>query len=252
MAWSDYQGLLIRKLNELLAGEPYENMEPKDLVIKFARDPMNANLFNHASMAHNNQFFFNGLSVAPLSLDKAPTVKDSLEDTFGSIETLRTTMLDTADAMFGPGFVWLVWMKNPEGGAAYGKGGWRILTTYIAGTPYPEAGYRQQGLDMATNNANSYDAYRAQQALPRQTANSVGKFGPHSSSGKESAKYPPGGTQLTPALCVNTWEHAYMYDYGLAGKRRYLADWWDSIDWHQVEMNAPSDAKKANLQFQYR
>lgn len=242
LAWTDYQKMLVQKLNELLAGEPYENMTPKDLTIQFARDPMNASLFNHASMAHNNQFFFDGLSVSPQGLDKCPKMKEGLENTFGSIETLRTTMLDTASSMFGPGFVWLVWIRPPTdgGSSTFANGGYRILTTYIAGTPYPEAGYRQQGLDMATNNATSYSAYQASQQRP---ANTVGAFGSYSQAGQKSAKYPPGGTQVTPVLCVNTWEHVYLYDYGVGGKIRYLSDWWDAIDWHRVEQNVPSDAR---------
>lgn len=152
-------------------------------------------------------------------------------------------MLDTATTMFGPGFVWLVWAKNPSPAAVTsfgpgGRGSFRILSTYIAGTPYPEAGYRQQGLDMSTNNAGTFSAYQAQQAT-----NTVGSFGKHSAPGKQAAQMPPGGTSVVPLLCVNTWEHLYIYDYGLSGKRRFLADWWDAVDWHKVEVNLPKDAQ---------
>ncbi|KAI7630709.1 hypothetical protein KC322_g22963, partial [Hortaea werneckii] len=112
IAWIDYQQLMVDKLDDLTAGEPFENSQPKDLVLRFARDPLAASLFNHASMAHNNNFFFSGLSTSPLKLDNVPNVKESLIDTFGSIETLKMTMLDTASAMFGPGFVWLVWARD--------------------------------------------------------------------------------------------------------------------------------------------
>lgn len=246
LAWTDYQNMLVQKLNELLAGEPYENMSPKDLALQFARDPMSASLFNHASMAHNNQFFFEGLSPSPQSLDKCPGIQDALERTFGSIDTLRTTMLDTASAMFGPGFVWLVWVRSPNESHSTG-GSFRVLNTYIAGTPYPEAGYQQRGLDMATNNATSFHAYQASQQRP---ANTVGSFGAHSVSGKENAKYPPGGTQVIPVLCVNTWEHVYIYNFGLAGKRQYLANWWACIDWHQVEQKTPTEARRKPVSFQ--
>ena len=69
---------------------------------------MAASLFNHASMAHNNHFFFNALSTSPSPLERHPSMQQSLNNTFGSIETLKATFLDTAGAMFGPGFVWLV------------------------------------------------------------------------------------------------------------------------------------------------
>ena len=176
-------------------------------------------------------------------------LKANLEDTFGSIDSLRTTMLDTASAMFGPGYVWLVWAKDPGAQALGGgasAGSFRVLTTYIAGTPYPEAGYRQQGLDMATNTANSFADYQSTQQQP--VTNNVGSFGPHSAAGKENAKFPPGATNVIPILCVNTWEHVYIYDFGLGGKRRFLSDWWDCIDWHRVEQNLPQSVRPVKFE----
>jgi len=234
----------VEKLNDLTAGEPFENSQTKDLVLRFARDPLAASLFNHASMAHNNNFFFSGLSTSPLRLDAVPNVKESLTDTFGSIETLKATMLDTASAMFGPGFVWLVWardLNNPTSGQAGRHGAWRILSTYLAGTPYPEAGYRQQGLDTNTSNASEYKGY-----MNQQPANAVGSFGPFSTSAQKQSKLPPGGTNIMPVLCVNTWEHVWLRDYGIHGKRAFLSDWWNCIDWSVVEGNTPGEAKGQN------
>ena len=242
IAWTSYEGMIIDKLNGLVAGEPIENEAPRNLVVQFARDPMNASLFNHASMAHNNHFFFQALSTSPLTLDKLPNLKRSLEKTFGSIETLRITMLDTAASMFGPGFVWLVWARDTAPGSAR-RGDWRILSTYLAGTPYPEAGYRQQGLDMNTNNASTLGAYQDGHA-----ANKVGSFGRHSEPGHKQAIIPPGGTSVMPVLCVNTWEHVYIYDYGLQDKRRYLVDWWQAVDWDTVYYRTPGEAKQSQFE----
>ena len=36
-------------------------MKPSDLLIKYSRRPEMASVFNYASMAHNNHFFFNSL-----------------------------------------------------------------------------------------------------------------------------------------------------------------------------------------------
>ncbi|KAF7196020.1 putative 37S ribosomal protein S26A, mitochondrial [Pseudocercospora fuligena] len=243
LAWTEYQGHIIQKLNDLVAGEPIENLSTKDLILSFARDPMNAAVFNHASMAFNNHFFFGALSTQPIELAKAPQMVESLVKTFGSIETLRATMIDTAASMFGPGFVWLVWARNVDaaGKLSSRSGQWRILNTYLAGTPFPEAGYRQQGVDMNNNNPNSYQGYlNAQSQIP---ANTAGAFGPHSQQGRGQAKIPPGGTSLVPVLCVNTWEHVYLYDYGVAGKRKYLEDWWDAVDWGIVQERAPTEAR---------
>ena len=235
--------MIIQKLNELTAGEEYENQEPKSLLMRFARDPMAASLFNHASMAFNNHFFFQTLSTSPLQIDARPQLKESLEKTFGSIDTLRTTMLDTAAAMFGPGFVWLVWMRNRH--SHIDQGQWRILSTYLAGTPFPEAGFRYQGVDMNTSNPTSASDY-----MRSEPVNSAGAFGATSAHGKEQAAIPPGGTTLTPVLCVNTWEHVYIYDFGLPGKRKFLSDWWAAVDWGRVaQLTPPEGAAGMSSQF---
>ncbi len=245
IAWTEYQRLLVNKLNDLTANDETYNWKPKQIVTTYARDPMNASLFNHASMVHNNHFFFSALSTKALELNKQPLLKQDLERAFGSIDTLRTVMLDTAAAMFGPGFVWLVWAKD-RGSASQRGGDWRILATYNAGTPYPEAGFRAQGIDMNTSNAGTFNDY-----FKTQPTNNAGHFGPHSSSGKLDASTPPGSTQIVPVLCVNTWEHVYLYDYGVQGKRKYLADWWDVVDWAFVDNMAPLKAQQ-NYMGSYR
>lgn len=239
MAWTQYMQMLADKLNELTAGTEYYNMKVKDISLRFARDPQSASLFNYASMSFNNHFFFKNLSSSPKALETQPNLKEQLEMNFGSIDTLRTTFLDTAAAMFGPGFVWLVYARDVQDPyRSTGRGSLRILTTYLAGSPHPEAGYRQQGIDMATSDASSADAY-----MSSQPANSVGMFGAHSAGGREQAKIPPGGTHILPLLCVNTWQHVYLRDYGVTGKRQFLTDWWDAVDWHSVNSLCPPEMR---------
>jgi Fe-Mn family superoxide dismutase len=236
LGWTTYQDMMVQKLDELLAGEPDEKMDDKALLLKYARDPQSASVFNHASMAFNNHFFFQALSPEPTPLGRYSLLEKSLTKTFGSIDTLRTTFLDTAAAMFAPGFVWLVWCKDVEGSGS--KGAWRVLATYAAGTPFPEAGYRQQGIDANTSSAASYEKYQS-------ATSPLGAFGSHSRHGQNVSKIPPGGTSVAPVLCVSTWEHSYIYDFGLNGKRKYLSDFWEAIDWYRVEQRTPKEATEA-------
>jgi Fe-Mn family superoxide dismutase len=37
---------------------------------------------------------------------------------------------------------------------------------------------------------------------------------------------------------VNTWEHVWLQQYGIKGKRQFLEAWWDKIDWDIVAQNA--------------
>lgn len=131
----------------------------------------------------------------------------------------------TARAMFGPGFVWLVQCRNTDGPE------FRIMNTYLAGSPYPSAHYRSQPVDMNTQSQSSLGGGLTGEDFARQNRvqNSVGFISRHST--KE--KLAPGGMNVIPLLCLNTWEHVYLMDWGFR-KDEYAAAWWDMIDWGVV------------------
>lgn len=127
-------------------------------------------------------------------------------DNSSSVESLKLDFLATASAMFGPGFVWLGRNLDNDGKV-------QILCTYGAGTPYPSAFGRRQSTEMA----NMY----------------AGSMGVQSKNNTGTMKA-PGSLNVHPILCVNTWEHAWMMDYGIAGKDEYLERWWDRVNWNLV------------------
>lgn len=139
---------------------------------------------------------------------------------FSSIETLRLEFIQTAAAMFGPGFVWMV--RRP-------RGEYSLVTTYLAGSPYPAAHYRRQPVDMNTEDQTIPENVRRVQRGP--PVNSVGTH----SRAQERA---PGAAEISPVLCLNTWEHLYLPDYGVGGKKAFAEAWWQTIDWDQVALNA--------------
>jgi Fe-Mn family superoxide dismutase len=59
---------------------------------------------------------------------------------------------------------------------------------------------------------------------------------------KEGA--PPGGAaKVTPLLCLNTWEHVWLRDYGIGlagqgGKKAFAEAWWEAVDWESVAYTA--------------
>jgi Fe-Mn family superoxide dismutase len=55
------------------------------------------------------------------------------------------------------------------------------------------------------------------------------------SKGAQKGKTTPGGEMLEVLMCVNTWEHVWLRDYGVGGKREFLERWWDVVDWNVVE-----------------
>jgi superoxide dismutase, Fe-Mn family len=176
-------------------------------------------------MACNNHIFFNCLS--PTQTEPTPTFITDIEDSFSSYDTLRIELIETADAMFGPGFVWIV--KDQDSGKM------KLLCTYLAGSPFPLAHFRAQQNDMATFNTSIQNAGRYMSS--REPNNPTGSFGPYSRFDQFNPRS-PSGYRSYPILCVNTWEHAYLRDYGIGGKRMYLERWWDRVDWAVVETNA--------------
>lgn len=216
-----------------IIGTAWEDKWPKDIAIATAREPAHASTFNYASMAHNNHFFFDGLS--PHKTEMPKELEKSLIRSFSSLETLRREFIITVNAMFGPGFVWLVY-KTPEASQAFQSrtSEYALLTTYLAGSPYPAAHWRRQSTDMNTEN--------------EPPVNTVGAMGKHSMSSK--IKQPaPGGfrspNSIVPLLCINTWEHVWLPDYGVGGKWAYTENWWERINWEKVhENNQPTELLK--------
>ncbi|KAI1412641.1 manganese and iron superoxide dismutase [Hypoxylon sp. FL1857] len=239
IAWTQYMQYIIEGLNARTAGTQFEGEETLSIVKATARDPSQASLFNYASMAHNNHLFFETLANVNTARNPEaeeedvgedripPGLKHELVKQFSSIETLRREFLATAMGMFGPGFVWLV--KNAQ------TNDLRILVTYLAGTPYTAGHWRRQGLDMNSQGVKSQDTVRGwiERYQTGAGADIGAKFLPQNQTG-------PGGTDVIPLLCLNTWEHVWLRDYGVGagdvgGKRAYIQRWWDVIDWEKVE-----------------
>ncbi len=71
---------------------------------------------------------------------------------------------------------------------------------------------------------------RAEMSRPQNTAGSFGRYSEQAREGHLSA----GALNAVPLLCLNTWQHMWIPDYGITGKRTYLAAWWERIDWDVV------------------
>jgi len=244
IAWVQYQQLMVHKLNEFTAGTNFENAETKAIVIQSARQPEYARIFNFASMAFNNHFFFEGLNTSETPSPIPNTLETRILQDFGSIETLRQEMIGTAYSMFGPGFVWLVKVQTGASRYSMRDQSLRILTTYNAGSPLSGAHYRRQPVDMNTQTPPTSGSLSNEEFLRQNVPqNQVGYMGRYSTT--QSSPLAPGGADLEPLLCVNTWEHVWLRDWGIFGKEDYLQAWWKQINWDMV-------AFRANLQTSMR
>lgn len=186
-------------------------------------------------MAFNNHFFFKGISSDPDVIPTPPAdLLAKIKDSFHSFDSFRESFLNTAEAMFGPGFVWLVQRNDQEDRKL------DMVTTYLAGSPLSGAHWRRQSHDLNTENPDSY-----------QKLNAVGAFGSAAKLDKDKkGKMALGGVDLVPLLCVNTWQHVWLNDYGVLGKRDFLEKWWDRIDWNEVR-NLGTFTPRSQQKFQY-
>ena len=78
----------------------------------------------------------------------------------------------------------------------------------------------------------------------------AGKFGAYSFNHNQKP-LAPGGADISILLGVNTWQHVYLRDHGIGGKRDYLEAWWESIDWHAVSVNADQENKASRRSHRY-
>lgn len=252
ISYNTYQAHVLNKLNEYTAGTPFENKTTLETLLATSREPHLAATFNYASMAHNNHFFFSGLSKSggeDKSEHMSKALQRALEMSFGSLDSLRRELMLTADAMFGPGFVWLVQQMDGVGAQARP---FKVLTTYQAGSPYPTAHWRSQGVDMNNHGSSSREGGQVvEEYFNRQNManrrDPIHGSSPVANNPAERSRFtpPPGGTNIVPLLCVNTWEHVWMWDYGVAGKMDFVANWWNIIDWGKVESLAKINEKRS-------
>ena len=92
---------------------------------------------------------------------------------------------------------------------------------------------------MATQNTNVYPRMDVSQ-LALQGPNSRQYAGAMGGYSRNDKKLAPGGQDLEVLLGVCTWEHVWLRDWGVGGKRGFLEAWWDRIDWSVVEANMGS------------
>lgn len=93
----------INNLNKLIENTQYESMPLLEIIQVSATNPDDKKIFNNAAQIYNHEFFFNGMC------NKCNTqIPDELIKAFGGAENLKKQFKDTAAALFGSGYTWLV------------------------------------------------------------------------------------------------------------------------------------------------
>ena len=94
-----------KKLNQLIQNTDYAELPLKEIVPKASAQKDQA-IFNQAAQAWNHDFYwaqFKGGTEAPTG-----NFKQAVEREFGSMDGLKKKVVETADTVFGTGWVWLV------------------------------------------------------------------------------------------------------------------------------------------------
>jgi Fe-Mn family superoxide dismutase len=94
----------INKLNELIAGNEYEEMTLREIVEQAPRGP----LANNAGQVLNHSLYFEQFTPNPPTNNRPSGIlQNSIRFDFGNFDTLKRKMEDAAASHFGSGWVWL-------------------------------------------------------------------------------------------------------------------------------------------------
>ena len=101
----------VDKLNKLIMGTPMASMTIEEIIQKTAGQADKINVFNNAAQVWNHTFFWK--SMKPNG-GGVPTGKlaDMITTSFASFDAFKKAFVDSANAQFGSGWVWLVQDKK--------------------------------------------------------------------------------------------------------------------------------------------
>lgn len=239
LAWFDYQHHLVTELNKALAKRPeleeYDNFASLSEACLYSNDPKLRPVAALAAQAYTNEFFFRSMKKdgstnpnAQLGIGDSRFVDVSNEvrnmpshpapaATQGSQPGWDDNYAPSTQQQTYPSFRFLGNFSSfgsistfrelfiTRGDAMFGNGAvWLVkndnsaalLNTYGWGTPLSST-KPQTDYDMLTSTSSPLS--------------------------------------VTPVFGVNLWEHIYLHDYGVQGKRQFLINIFDCIDWNVID-----------------
>ncbi|KAJ2561687.1 kinetochore-associated Ndc80 complex subunit ndc80 [Coemansia sp. RSA 1822] len=185
---------LINNANRLSVGTELENKTLYDTIMGAVRDPKLVPLTNNASQAWNIDFFLQSLTNT--AQDPSSTVERVVGARFGGFEKFKASFTQSALAMFGNGWTWLV--VNESGTLS-------VLNTFNAGCPFVSVSMK------ANTGINGVTYASIQRAQNQRTV-----------------------ARVLPVLGLSMWQEAYIPDYGL-DRAAYVNNFWKVINWERVE-----------------
>ncbi|KAF5094001.1 hypothetical protein D0Z03_002224 [Geotrichum reessii] len=131
------------------------------------------------------------------SLAQQQTLDKLVLNSFESEVSFRELFITQAESIFSGGYTWLVFHKGVKQLFLMNTYGWGVPPIFSS---------------------------RDLQSFANQTLGGSAALNTQ----------PPTEDYVVPLLSVSVWQHAYLHDYGVLGKRKYLENVWNSIDWRVV------------------
>ena len=115
----------VDKLNELIAGTPYERLSLEEIVGKGAGDEAAKKIFNNAGQVWNHDFFWRSMKPGGGG-QPGDALRARIENDFASVEQFNDLFVKTGVEHFGSGWVWLCAARD---------GGLKVTATHDAKSP---------------------------------------------------------------------------------------------------------------------
>jgi len=256
-----------------------------ELISQTINHPELYGVYAYSALLYNLQFSLESLKQntngtfgvsGPEELLKTPTDEFSnipqndklvswINHSFGSIVEFRTLLLNSAKAIKGDGYVWLVAesnlsqsvLRNSPNIAEPGTSkqpiysNLAIVNTYNVGVV--EDSIRSGQMNRLKQQKDAKLAALKQKQKQRQEEQELveeieeEKQGDNLTLGSvEEAEFNSlyNDKKLLPLLAIDASQRAYLLDYGVFGKQQYLDNVWECIDWDIVANRLPERTKQ--------
>jgi Fe-Mn family superoxide dismutase len=96
----------VDKLNDLVAGTPFDGRPLAEIVVRAAKDPNSTVIFHNGAQAWNHTFYWNSMRATGGG-EPAGKLKSAIERDFGDFAGFHEAFSEVAASQFGSGWIWL-------------------------------------------------------------------------------------------------------------------------------------------------
>lgn len=252
IAWFQYQQHLVNQLNQLTQNTGLEDLTAFQIIQELPNNrevdlsqPGPRILYQIAAQVYNNEFFFQSLKESTRAnsakvaeptaeelrfVDISKTVQNTSADLSGvanaaAVDAAAAAASSSAFTGTNPSFS----VESPV----------TTFENYIRSSFDSFLSFRELFVNKADAMFGAGNVWLVQDPVERMlfvvnTYNSGTPF--------DKKLRPPSEMEssLVPLLNMNTWEHVYLHDYGFSGKRRFIENAFDCINWSVVLERMPT------------